>query len=65
MQGDTARAKAAYQDFLAPLERRRPRYPHPEGSESGVREVALAEKPVPRPLLFADGLRKQFTLIEN
>ena len=30
------------QRFSHPLERRRPRYPHPQGSESGVREAAVA-----------------------
>ena len=28
--------------FLHPLERRRPRHPHPEGSQGGVREAAVA-----------------------
>ena len=42
ISGDTAKAKAAYQDFLDALERRRPRHPHPERSQGGVREVAVA-----------------------
>ena len=42
MTGDAAKARAEYQDFLRPLERRRPRHPHPEGSQGGVREAAVA-----------------------
>src|SRR5437870_1777604 len=30
--------------FLRPLERRRPRHPHPERSQGGVREAAIAGK---------------------
>jgi hypothetical protein len=39
MSGDTAKAKTA---LLRPLERRRPRHPHPEGSLGGVREADVA-----------------------
>jgi len=35
------RALAAYKDFLNALERRRPRHPHPEGNQGGVREAAM------------------------
>ena len=40
MQSDTAKAKAAYQDFLA-LERRRPRHSRLHRSEGGVRETEI------------------------
>src|ERR1022692_368282 len=44
----------------ASWERRRPRHPHPEGSQGGVREAAIArQKSWPRRLLFVDGLRNQ------
>jgi hypothetical protein len=39
--GDT-KEQAAYQDLFVPLERRRPQHPHPERSQSGVREAAVA-----------------------
>jgi len=42
LQGDTAKARAAYQDFLT-LERRRCGYSCSETSEGGVREVAVAD----------------------
>jgi hypothetical protein len=43
LQGDTVKARAAYQDFLAlwAVEGCRPRHPHPEASQSGVREAAI------------------------
>ena len=40
--------------LLRPLERRRPRHPHPEGSQGGVREAAVAEKTLTRRILFTD-----------
>ena len=41
MSGDKEGARKAYQDFLDSLERRRPRHPHPERSQGGVREAAM------------------------
>ena len=40
VSGDKTNAKTAYQNFA--LERRRPRHPDPEASQSGVRETAIA-----------------------
>ncbi len=48
------RALAAYKDFLTPLEVRRPRHPHPEASQSRVREATVAERNLPRGLVFTD-----------
>jgi hypothetical protein len=39
------------------VERRRPGHPHPEASQSGVREVAVAWEVLPCRLLLSDGLR--------
>jgi hypothetical protein len=41
MAGDTAKTKAAYNDFLTLWERCRPRHLHLERSQSGVCEVAV------------------------
>ena len=41
LSGDTAKAKSCVSGFPRTLERRRPRYPHPEGSQGGVREAAV------------------------
>ena len=40
VSGNIVNGKAAYQD-CAPLERRGPGHPHPEGSQGGVREAAV------------------------
>ena len=40
-QHDTASARTAYQDFFALWKDARPRHPHPEGSQGGVREAAM------------------------
>ena len=45
MAGDTSKAKSAYQDFLDSLERRRPRHPHPERGQGGVREASITTRP--------------------
>jgi hypothetical protein len=44
LQGDTAKARPVYQMEGLPrsLERRRPRHPHPQSSQSRVREAAVA-----------------------
>ena len=42
LSGDTAKAQARVSGFPRALERRRPRHPHPEGSQGGVREAAVA-----------------------
>jgi hypothetical protein len=48
------------------LEKRRPRHPHPERSQGGVRQAAIAGEILPRRLLVADGLRNQaITRFEN
>ena len=39
LSGDEAKAKAAYQDFLPALERRRPRHPHSEAGQGRVRQA--------------------------
>jgi hypothetical protein len=39
--GDKAKAKTAYQDFLTPLERCRPRHPDPPASQGGIRQDAV------------------------
>jgi hypothetical protein len=54
-----SRGARRLQRFPHPLERRRPRHPHPEASQSRVREAAIAGEVRPRRLLFADGLRNQ------
>jgi hypothetical protein len=59
MAGDTAKGKAAYHEFLALLERCRSRHPHPEGSQSGAREAAVAGKSPAASLAPSDGLRNQ------
>jgi eukaryotic-like serine/threonine-protein kinase len=41
LQGDTAKARTAYLDFLT-LWKDRPRHPHPEGSQGGIRQAAVA-----------------------
>jgi eukaryotic-like serine/threonine-protein kinase len=41
LQGDTAKAKAAYQDFLILWKDADPRRPHPQRSQSRVRETAV------------------------
>ena len=41
IQGNTTKARAAYQDFTNTLERRRPRHPDPETSERRIREAAV------------------------
>ena len=41
MQGDTAKAKTAYQDFFGVVERRRSRHPHPNRRQSRVRQAAV------------------------
>ena len=41
------RALAAYKDFSHALEIRRPRHPHPERSQGGVREVAVSGTKLP------------------
>src|SRR5216684_3406214 len=41
LQGDTPKAHAKYQDFLS-LEKRRPRHPHPEGSQGGVCQAEVS-----------------------
>jgi len=41
LQGDTVKARAAYQDFLTLLERRRPGRSHPEASQSGILEIGI------------------------
>ncbi len=41
ISGDTAKAKSCLPGFPHPLERRRPRHPHPERSQGGVREAAI------------------------
>src|SRR5215469_3273820 len=45
MQGDTAKAEGAYKDFLALVERCRPRHPYLERNQGGVREVTVAKAP--------------------
>ena len=42
MAGDTAKAKAAYKDFLTIWKDADPDIPILEGSQSGVRETAIA-----------------------
>ena len=37
----TPRTPSRIPEFLHPLERRRPRHPHPQGSQSGVRQAAM------------------------
>ena len=44
LQGDTAKAKAAYQDFLTLWKDADPRYPHSERGEGRVREAAIAPR---------------------
>jgi len=52
MSGDTAKAETA---LLRPLERRRPRYSDPKGSQGGVRAVVgHSWKVRPRRLPFTD-----------
>jgi hypothetical protein len=41
LQGDTAKARAAYNDFFHALERSRPRHSYPEASQGGVCETAV------------------------
>jgi tetratricopeptide (TPR) repeat protein len=50
LQGDTAKAKTAYQDLLT-LEGRRRRRPHPERSQGRIREAELSGYARRRPLL--------------
>ena len=42
MAGETAKAKAAYQDFLTLWKDADPDIPNPEASQSGVREAPIA-----------------------
>ena len=51
MQGDTAKAKSCLSGFPHALEGRRPRHPHPERSQSRVRQAAVAGKNPSRRLL--------------
>jgi hypothetical protein len=41
MQGDCAKASGRISGLADTLERRRPRHPHPEASQGGVRETAI------------------------
>jgi len=41
LQGDTAKARAAYRDFLTLWKRRRPRHPHPEGAKAEYAKAAI------------------------
>jgi len=50
--------------FLYIVEGGRPRHPHPEASQGGVREAAIAGKILPRPLL-SDGLRNQAWVLKK
>ena len=47
LSGENAKAKTAYQDFLTLWKVRRSRHPHPETSESGVREAPVILVPKP------------------
>ena len=49
LSGDSVKAKSAYQDLLALWKDAEPDSPHPEKSQRGIREAAIAGK---SPLVF-------------
>ncbi len=59
MQGDARQSPRCISGFPHPLERRRSRHPHPEASQSRVREAAVTETIYPRRFLSATNCCKQ------
>jgi eukaryotic-like serine/threonine-protein kinase len=44
LSGDKTKAKTAYQDFLHPLERRRPRHPHPQQAKAEYAKLQVSHE---------------------
>ena len=61
LTGDPAKARTAYQDFFTLWKDADPGPPHPEGSQGGVLEAAVAGRIPPHRLRFSDRSRKQAT----
>ena len=60
MTGDTAKARAAYQDFLYATEGCGPRHHNPEGSQGGIRDpqVTISTLPQSHSYKTTQGLRR-------
>ena len=63
ISGDAAKAKNCLPRLLRPLERRRPRHPHPEGSQGGVCEAAIESKQLLGICFAKSDVRKLFPKI--